>query len=70
MTDQLVAFVHELDQNPELQQKYKADPKGTMEAFGVSDKDIDLVFGDDTEALKNRLEMAGLHGIVWVNHSK
>ena len=70
MTDQLVAFVQELDQNPELQQKYKDDPKGTMEAFGVSKEDLDIVFSGDTEALKNRLEMAGLHGIVWIRHSK
>ncbi|WP_100657024.1 hypothetical protein [Alteromonas flava] len=70
MTDRLVEFVTELDQNPKLQEQYKVSPRATAESFGVEEKDLDLLFGGDQAALKERLEMAGLKSIQWVTHAK
>ncbi|MBT0586629.1 hypothetical protein [Alteromonas oceanisediminis] len=70
MTDKLVDFVNALDQDPALQAQYKEDPRGTAESFGVSDEDLSLLFGGNTEALQQRLDMAGLSSIVWVQHAK
>ena len=70
MTDRLVDFVNALDQDPVLQDKYSKDPKATAEAFGVSSDDVSILLGDDSEALKKRLDMVGLKAVVWIKHSK
>ena len=70
MTDKLTEFVNELDKNPELQERYKENPRQILESFGVAPNDIDLILGNDLSALKERLEMSGLKANVTISKSK
>ena len=69
MTDKLTEFISELDKDPELQNRYKENPRQTLESFGVASNDIDLILGNDLVALKVRLEMSGLKGILIITES-
>ena len=70
MTDKLVDFVNKLDQDPALEKAYIEDPKRTLEENGVAPADIDILLGQDPEALEKRLETSGLKSILWIKHSK
>lgn len=69
MTDLLVAFINELDQNPELQEKYKQNPRQVAESFDLPESDIELLLTNDKEAFQKRFEQEGINSIVWIQHS-
>lgn len=70
MTDKLVDFVQELDQNPELQEKYQTDPKTVAEHYGLSAEDVELLLSNDIDAIEKRFEIEGIKKIVRITHSK
>jgi hypothetical protein len=70
MTDKLVEFVQELDQNPELQEKYQANPKEVAESYGVAADDVELLLSNDMDALDKRFEIEGVKKFVRIQLSK
>ena len=70
MTDKLVEFVQELDQNPELQKKYQDDPKAVAEAHGVSAEDVDILLSNDMDAIEKRFEIEGVKKLIKIKSSK
>lgn len=70
MTDKLVEFVNALDQDPALQEEYYKNPQATLETFGVESEDVALLFGNDFDALKKRLDMVGLKAFLRIQHSR
>lgn len=42
MNDLLVKFLIAMDKDEKLKQQYVSDPKGTAEAFGLSDEDVQI----------------------------
>lgn len=70
MTDKLVDFVQELDQNPELQEKYRSDPKTVAEGYGLNAEDVELLLSNDIDAIEKRFEMEGIKKILRITHTK
>lgn len=70
MTDKLVEFANALDIDPALKSSYEENPRQTMEEFGVAPEDIDLILGDDMQAIKNRLEMSGMEANITIKKPK
>jgi hypothetical protein len=68
MNDCLVNFVNALDQDPILMQEYSEKPQQTSERYGVAPEDLALLFANDAEALKQRLEMTGFKAVVRIAH--
>ena len=59
MKDALVDFLQEMSKSPELQAKYKADPKETAKAHGLSDEDCDCLLKGDEAEINKRFEAKG-----------
>ena len=52
---ELSSFLTRLHEDPELQQRYKSDPRGTLEEAGVSKDAIDTVLSGDLGKIKGLL---------------
>lgn len=59
MTDLLVDFIAKLSSDAEIAKKFKVDPQGAMEDFGLSKADQQLLLKGDKAAIKKRLDDAG-----------
>ena len=71
MTDRLVDYVKAVNEDPDLQAKHDADPKGTAESFGVSPEDVQLILDKNHDEIRKRcgddasnLRMVTLHSDV------
>ena len=53
--EELSSFLTRLHEDPELQQRYKSDPRGTLEEAGVSQDEIDAVLSGDLGRIKSML---------------
>ena len=69
MNDLLVKFLIAMDKDEKLKQQYVSDPKGTAEAFGLSDEDVQICAKNDVAAIKNRCEAEGADNLE-ISHSK
>jgi hypothetical protein len=70
MADKLVDFVQELDQNPELQEKYQSNPKAVAESYGLEAEDVDLLLSNDMDAIEKRFEIEGIKKIINIQSSR
>ena len=52
---ELSSFLTRLHEDPELQKRYKQDPKGTLKEAGVSQEGIDAVTSGDLGRIKGLL---------------
>jgi hypothetical protein len=52
MNDLLVKFLIAMDKDEKLKQQYVSDPKGTAEAFDLSDEDVQICAKNDVAAIK------------------
>ena len=52
---ELSSFLTRLHEDPELQKRYKQDPRGTLEQAGVSKEAIDTVLSGDLGKIKSLL---------------
>jgi hypothetical protein len=68
MSDCLANFVNALDQDPILMQEYSEKPQQTSERYGVAPEDLALLFANDAEGLKQRLNMTGFKAVLWISH--
>ena len=50
---ELSSFLTRLHEDPELQKRYKRDPRGTLEEAGVSKEGIDAVMSGDLAKLRS-----------------
>ena len=69
MNDLLVKFLIAMDKDEKLKQQYVSDPKGTAEAFGLSDEDVQICAKNDVAAIKNRCEAERADNLE-ISHSK
>ena len=69
MNDLLVKFLIAMGKDEKLKQQYVSDPKGTAEAFGLSDEDVQICAKNDVAAIKNRCEAEGADNLE-ISHSK
>ena len=52
---ELSSFLTRLYEDPELQKRYKQDPKGTLKEAGVSDDEAEAVASGDLGKIKSML---------------
>ncbi len=67
MTDKLLEFAAELDQDPELQKRYLTAPNEILQAFSVQESDIESLMSEDITAIKVRLGMSGMKAVVVIH---
>jgi hypothetical protein len=53
---ELSSFLTKLSEDPELQQRYMSDPRGTLRDAGVADETIDVLLSRDLGKIKAALE--------------
>ncbi|GEM_PF-209045 len=70
MTDKLVDFVNELDQDPKLQEEYKQNPKEVAERYKLEGEDLRILLENDMEAIKKRFEQEGIKASIRISHSQ
>ena len=51
----LSGFLSRLYEDPELQKRYRSDPKGTLKEAGLSDDEIEAVTSGDLGKIKSML---------------
>ncbi len=56
MSDKFSGFLTSLSENPSAVQSFKSDPKGTMNAAGLSDDEKSAILSGDPKKVR---EMAG-----------
>ena len=61
---ELSSFLTRLHEDPELQKRYKQDPRGTLEQAGVSRDEIETVLSGDLAKIKNLL--AGVEQMLFM----
>lgn len=61
---ELSSFLTRLHEDPELQKRYKQDPRGTLEQAGVSRDEIETVLSGDLAKIKNLL--AGVEPMLFM----
>jgi hypothetical protein len=49
-------------------QEYSEKPQQTSERYGVAPEDLALLFANDAEGLKQRLNMTGFKAVLWISH--
>lgn len=47
----LLDFLHKVSRDPKLQEAIKRDPRGTMKAEGLSDKEVETLHAQDHEGV-------------------
>jgi hypothetical protein len=52
---ELADFLRRVHEDPELQQRYKQDPRGTMKEASLSDDAVDAVMSGDHERIRSML---------------
>jgi len=62
---ELASFLHQLGEDPALQEAYTSDPEGTLRSAGLSDDTIQIVLSRDLEKIKALLEQE-LPGITYI----
>ncbi|MDO6619896.1 MULTISPECIES: hypothetical protein [unclassified Shewanella] len=64
----LTEFFTQLSSDAKLLEAYKKDPRGVMQANGLSDKDIDAVMSGDMAQVKSLVGDVELKSILLVHH--
>lgn len=60
MTDRLVEYIIELNENPDALEKHNADPEAAAANFGLDEADINLIRNQDVEEIKRRCESSSV----------
>lgn len=56
MTDKLVEYMVELNENTDALERHNEDPEGAAADFGLDAADIELIVNQDVEEIKRRCE--------------
>lgn len=60
MTDKLVEYIIELNENPEALEKHNADPEAAASEFDLDDADIEIIKNQDVEEINKRCDSSPL----------
>lgn len=55
MSNTLQTLITDLSNNPDLEEKYKANPEAVMEQYGLSDQEKQLMRNEDVAGIQKAL---------------
>ncbi len=55
MSKALKTLITDISNNPDLEEKYKADPNAVMDQYGLSDKEKQLMLNEDVAGIQKAL---------------